>query len=133
MPSFTAAAVTDTISKLRSKIAVHKTLISQLRANYMSSDAGPGELRIQRDDGATVVDSHLQETVEDLEAMIEALAEELEEWENLTFNPQLVAGVPEEAAKEQVQSVAAVSIAKQKKKEAPDATRRPSKNQSATK
>lgn len=133
MASFTAAAVTDTISKLRSKIAVHKTLISQLKANYMSSDAGPGELRIQRDDGAVVVDSHLQETVEDLESMVESLAEELEEWENLTFNPQLTANAPEAPATEPVQSVAAVAIAKQKKKEVPDATRRPGKNQSSAK
>lgn len=132
MAQFTAAAVTDTISKLRSKIAVYKTVISQLKANYMSSDAGPGELRIQRDDGAIVVDTHLQETVEDLEATIETLAEELEEWENLTFNPQLIAGAPEEEP-EQVQSVAAVAITKQKKKEAPDATRRSGKNQSAAK
>lgn len=132
MASFTAAAVTDTISKLRSKIAVYKTVISQLRANYMSSDAGPGELRIQRDDGGIVVDSHLQETVEDLEERVESLAEELEEWENLTFNPQLTTGEPEAPA-EKVQSVAAVAIAKQKKKEAPDATRRTGKNQPAAK
>jgi len=132
MAQFTAAAVTDTISKLRSKIAVYKTVISQLKANYMSSDAGPGELRIQRDDGAIVVNTHLQETVEDLEATVETLAEELEEWENLTFNPQLTADVPEEEP-EPVQSVAAVAITKQKKKEAPDATRRSGKNQSAAK
>lgn len=129
MVSFTAAAVTDTISKLRSKIAVYKTVISQLRANYMSSDAGPGELRIHRDDGAYVVDTHLQETVEDLETAVEGLAEELEEWENLTFSPRVTEG--SEAAEEQP-TVAAVAITKQKKKEA-DATRRTGKNQSTAK
>lgn len=114
MAAYTAGGVADKISELRSKVAVYETLISLIKANYLSGDAGPGELRIMRKDGATVMDDHLKLTVGDIDEKIELLKEELEEWENLTFSPatQVLSETSEEAP---VQSVAAAAIAAQKK------------------
>lgn len=115
MASYTAGAVADKISELRSKIAVFETLCAQIRNNYLSSDAGPGELRITRKDGATVTQGHLKVSITDFEEHITALHEELEEWEGLTFNSAPELPEDTEEAEEAAVTAKAVKVAKEKK------------------
>lgn len=129
MAKYTAGEIADKISELRSKVAVQETLISQLRANYMSSDAGAGELRIQRQDGAVVPDHHFQVCIKDMDTMINELRGELEEWESLTFNTGPVEVEVEEEDDEVEEPVA---ISKKKEKRNVPA-KRPNQHQAAAK
>lgn len=84
--SITAGEIAETISTIRSKIRVYETLKRLLEANYLPSDGGLAELRIDRSDGAYVTEKHFGSVLEEFEERLEALAEELKEWEGLVFS-----------------------------------------------
>lgn len=100
MANITAGEVADTISEIRSKIRVYETLCDQIKANYLPSDGGPAELRIERADGAFVTQTHMESVLGEFEERITTLQGELEEWEQLPFqtNEAATEEEPEEEA-----------------------------------
>jgi hypothetical protein len=79
----TVGQITDKISELRSKIAIHEGLVLYLRANYVSSDAGAAEMHLTRNDHATVPEDHIKAHMGDMVDYIDELRYQLTQWENL--------------------------------------------------
>jgi hypothetical protein len=132
----TAGEIADTISLLRSKIKVYETLKQNLQANYMPSDGGPAEIRIERKDGAVVTSTHLATVVNEFDEKIEELHEELREWEGLRFAPPSAEDAEEESEDEEEPEPAPVKKHQQKaqgKKNANPQVRGIGSNQSSSK
>lgn len=84
----TAGKASEKISELRSKLAVYDTLTELIHANYVGSDSGRAESRIDRPDGHVVTEAHLFSVLEDFESRQGELREELKQWEDLVFEPK---------------------------------------------
>lgn len=87
MMAITAGAASNKISELRSKLAIYDAWVELLQQNYLSSDSGPPETPLFRQDGTRVPDVHFFSVMEDIEARCVELREELAEWEGLVFEP----------------------------------------------
>lgn len=84
--AITAGQISDKISELRSKIAVWQHLISLLTANYMSATDAAAELKLPRDDGATVTPLHFDAALDDLNQLVSKARDDLETWSSLVFD-----------------------------------------------
>lgn len=82
----TAAAIASQISELRSKIAVYRVLSSNLLSNYLESDAGAAEMNITREDGAVVLNEHVEAVVAELSQRISDLEEVLTRTLDATYD-----------------------------------------------
>lgn len=83
MSNLTAGDIAETLSELRSKIRVFEAFCDQIKANYLPSDGGAAELRLERVDGAFVTQLHMESVLSEFEERIVALQGELEEYEQL--------------------------------------------------
>jgi uncharacterized membrane protein len=88
MQQITAGAASEKINELKSKLAIYKSLVELIHANYIPSDGGAAEVRITRDDGGSATDAHFASVLEDIEGKCVELREELAEWEGLVFSPR---------------------------------------------
>lgn len=97
-PPKTILLLLEQISKLQSRKAVYSTLISHLRICYQKSDSGAAEMRVTREDLATVPERHIEETIIEIEERIDVINAELEELQNQPFGggapPQAEVTVP---------------------------------------
>lgn len=84
------------MSELHSKIAVLQTLVVHVEINFVGGDMDP-EHYIAREDGAYVPPEHIQTFLNETEAQILELREELSHWENLPLPaPKLDAGIQDQ-------------------------------------
>jgi hypothetical protein len=89
------------ISKLNSRKAVFQMLIVHLRNNYRRTDSGQPEMRVTREDMAVVPESHIEDSIIEMETMIDVVNAELEELQNQPFGggaPPVAEAVAAEAA-----------------------------------
>lgn len=113
-PPKTILLLLEQISKLQSRKAVYSTLISHLRICYRKSDSGAAEMRVTREDLATVPERHIEETIIEIEERIDVINAELEELQNQPFG----GGAPPQA-EVTVPAAAPAAEAEQEKKGTP--------------
>ncbi len=105
------------ISKLQSRKAVLNMLIAHLRICYCeSSDTGPAEMRVTRADLGVVPAEHIEDSIIEMEGLIDIINAELEELQNQPFG----GGAPPSA-----EVKAPAGAAKEKKGTAPSGKPRP--------
>ncbi len=81
----TVSELLATISKLNSRKAVFQMLIIHLRNNYRKTDAGTAEMRVTREDLALVPETHIEDSIIELETLVDVVNAELEELQNQPF------------------------------------------------
>lgn len=81
----TVSELLATISKLNSRKAVFQMLIVHLRNNYRKTDTGTAEMRVTREDLAIVPESHIEDSIIELETLVDVVNAELEELQNQPF------------------------------------------------
>lgn len=88
----------EQISALQSRKAVYHALISHLRICYQTSDSGPPEMRIIREDLAAVPEPHIEQSIIEIEGRIDLINAEIEGLQNMPFGegspPQAEVAVP---------------------------------------
>lgn len=83
----TVAELLELVSALRSRKAVYTTLISHLKICYQKSDTGPAEMKITRDDLATVSEKDIERTIIEVEERINYIDAQIEELQAQPFGP----------------------------------------------
>jgi hypothetical protein len=71
------------VSELKSRWAILHELVVYLETHFKSSDAGEPELRITREDFATVPEDHIEAQIAHLANEMDQIQQELDEWGNL--------------------------------------------------
>lgn len=94
MAKITAGAASEKINELKSKIAIYNSWEELINANYLPNDGGSPEAHVVRDDGVTAAPAHFKSVLVDLEEKRDELRNELEEWENLVFEPKVADVTP---------------------------------------
>jgi hypothetical protein len=79
-------SIVDKISEARSKIAIYKNVMLNLRSNYLSSADSEAEMQVVRADYAPVPEAHIELAIADLTVVVEELEALLKQWENITVD-----------------------------------------------